>query len=44
MMMFCRGSLRLRYLFRLSVRSMTMSSRGKPSAVETKIFQNSAKT
>src|SRR3954471_19340363 len=38
------GKLRLRYLSRLSVMSMMMTSSGKPSAVTTKIFQNSLKT
>src|SRR6185503_12290014 len=42
--MFCRGRLRLRYLSRLSVRSMTITRSGKPIAVERKIFQNSVKT
>jgi hypothetical protein len=42
--MSARDTFLLRYFSRLSVRSMTMTRIGKPSAVTAKIFQNSPNT
>ncbi len=42
--MVCGDRWRLRYLSSFSVRSMTMTSSGKPSAVATKILVHSTRT